>query len=200
MLLLIVVVVVILLGWNMRPKHSGYVLPKRKCACGNCPKCKTCGKAATPLNAPSRKVELTDAAGDAQVSSFEDRGSVYDSSAYLNQNYTSGLQKTSPSEYELERHRIVASNPEKRVMDEIYALNDDQRLEQVLAGMSDWINPDPLVIKSNETRDEMLFRSLTDIDGELQEGILPPIDQMEQDMLIRQSNGTNGQKAPTGYI
>jgi len=147
-------------------------------------------------NAPSRKSTPSDSA----VSGFDnDRGETYGSAAYLNQSPWE-ISKSSPSEYELERHRIDVKNPEKRVMDEIYAMNDDERFEEVLKGMSHSLNPDPLIIKSDETRDDMLFRSLTDgnKDGALDDGMYAPIDDFERQALIRQSNA--GNPLVKGYI
>jgi hypothetical protein len=85
-------------------------------------------------------------------------------------------------------------------MDEIYAMNDDERFEEVLKGMSHALNPDPLIIKSDETRDDMLFRSLTDgnKDGALDDGMYAPIDDFERQALVRQSKA--GNPLLKGYI
>jgi hypothetical protein len=195
MLWLLLIVILILACTRWTRKKSGWAIaPRRRCNCGSCATCRPCAAAAatkTPLNAPSRKAMLSDAAAigwDAVPSKkdgFDDRGDLYGSSAWLNQNYITGPQKDSPSEYELERHRVDIKNPEQSIMDNIYAMDRNEEFEGILLGLSKAINPQPLIIKSDETRDQMLFRSLTD--GNIE-------------ALIRQSQ-TMGRGDPAkGYI
>ena len=196
----ILIVAIIAICWYMYTQKGCSMFPWMSCKCG----CKKTSKPALPSapvaevksglrckNAPSR---LSGPSDSAERSGFDnDRGETWGSAAYLNQSPWETLQKNSPSEYELERHRINVKNPEKRVMDEIYAMNDDERFEEALKGMSHSLNPDPLIIKSEETRDDMLYRSLTDgnKDGKLNDGMYAPIDDFERQALVRQSKAGN---------
>ena len=85
-----------------------------------------------------------------------------------------------------EKHRIVKTNPEKRIMDYISL---GKPIQDMLQMKADPLTLDQLPVESKETSKGKLVRSLTDgsVDGPQMEGMKAPIETFEKSAMLMQN-------------